>query len=206
MPTYALIAIFILPTYLALISIEFKIIIILLSFISTFAIPMLTILFMRSLKLITNLQLTTPKERRIPYFITFVGFVFISYNLLSNQYPIPTIIVRFFVGSSVAVFLGYIVNLKWKISAHAIGSGGVTALLFALAVQSSVSIHLAIVISILLSGIIGSSRMVVQAHNQWQIFAGWLLGLLLYFALLFIYKLKLFPKKKLPTKLMFTIY
>ena len=57
-----------------------------------------------------------------------------------------------------------------------IGIGGLLALAFILSFKLMVNIQIVIMLLILISGVIGTARMVLKAHNSIQIYTGFLLG------------------------------
>ena len=86
----------------------------------------------------------------------------------------------FMVGSAVTVLLLALINLKWKISAHMAGIGGVVALIYQIHVQGLSAFDLLwfLCVSVIVAGLLGSSRMILRRHDMWQVLAGAALGFL----------------------------
>ena len=92
----------------------------------------------------------------------------------------PQWFVTFMVGSAVTVVVMALINLKWKISAHMAGICGVVALIYQIHVQglSAFDLLWLLCLSVIVAGLVGSSRMVQRRHDLWQVLAGALVGFL----------------------------
>ncbi len=151
---------------------------------STFLIPLLISLLLLNRGLINSLEMETQKERIIPYAFTIAFYVFTLYML--NKAPMPPIIFNFIIGATLSVMLAFIINIKWKISAHMIGVGGLVGALFCVSMLLEIYITPYFVVGLLISGLIGSSRLILKAHTPLQIYAGFALGAICQFAVLYI--------------------
>ena len=129
---------------------------------STFLIPLLISLLLLNRGLINSLEMETQKERIIPYAFTIAFYVFTLYML--NKAPMPPIIFNFIIGATLSVMLAFIINIKWKISAHMIGVGGLVGALFCVSMLLEIYITPYFVVGLLISGLIGSSRLILKAH------------------------------------------
>ena len=88
--------------------------------------------------------------------------------------------VMFMVGSALTVLVMALINLKWKISAHLAGIGGVIALIYQIHVMGLSAFDLFWLLSaiIILAGMLGSSRLILRRHSIWQVLAGVIVGFL----------------------------
>jgi hypothetical protein len=152
--------------------------------ICTFAIPLLIALLLVNRKVINSLEMETQKERNIPYAITIIFFI-LTLTLLKKA-PVPPIIYNFIIGATLSVMLAFIINLKWKISAHMIGIGGLVGALFCVASLLEVYLLPQIVFALLIAGLIGSSRLLLKAHTPPQIYLGFVVGVFCQFIILYI--------------------
>jgi membrane-associated phospholipid phosphatase len=89
----------------------------------------------------------------------------------------------FFAGGALACLISTIVNFWWKISAHMAGIGGLLALLWQidameLEIISRPWMVAYILIAIILSGLLGSARLLLKRHTLPQVIAGFLNGLI----------------------------
>lgn len=139
-------------------------------------IPMLLILLLKKFGLIDDIGLNGRKERLIPYLITAVCFGATGWFMAAKG--APCWLYMFFVGGAVATLINTIVNFWWKISAHAAGIAGVVALLVEIEKKGSAQPELLfwLILTIGLSGLLGSARVWLGRHTVWQVLAGFAVG------------------------------
>ena len=175
MPFYAVVVVMSLNTYIAYsISTHVQRIIISLVFITTGALPVLTALILLQKGMIRSLEMETIYERRIP-FITTAVYYLICYYLL-QQLPVPRILSLMVLGATATIFIAWILSFRWKVSIHMIGIGGFTGMLFAISQVLNAPLIIVIILSILISGILGSARLSLNAHTPSQVYTGFLIG------------------------------
>jgi hypothetical protein len=150
---------------------------------STFIIPLLIAVLLLNRKIIQSLDMETQKERIIPYVVTIIFYIFTLYLL--ERASVPPIIYNFIIGATLSVMLAFIINIKWKISAHMIGIGGLVGALFCIALLLEVYITPYIIISLLAAGFIGTSRLILKAHTPPQIYTGFAIGVFCQFIILY---------------------
>jgi membrane-associated phospholipid phosphatase len=142
-------------------------------------VPILSIFVMKSLGIVSNIQLNNQRERTLPYCVTFLCYTATIYILHISLFP--DYIVNIFIGSAISIALLTVINkLFTKISAHMCGiGGGIAALLVVQKMEYSETNYFFILISIsfLIAGLIGSSRLKLKAHTPIQILLGFLLGI-----------------------------
>lgn len=110
-----------------------------------------------------------------------LSFVLIIYSVSLFNSAIPSYFYIYVVSCTVALFFAAIVTYFWKISLHAIGSGGlVGALVGACIIIPTPYVRVAVLqfipFAVVLAGIIGTARLYLQAHTSLQVYAGYLLG------------------------------
>lgn len=163
----------------------------LLVFLYTFFVPAASILVMYFLGMIQSLGMPSQQERIGPYLITGVFYTWIYYNFLKNGQA-PTAYTSFMLGTVIALFLAFFVNIFSKVSAHAVGMGGLVGMVFismlffsygtfvvelpAFGVWLQVSVSALLLLTILLAGLVGSSRLLLNAHEQMDLYGGYVIG------------------------------
>lgn len=150
--------------------------------------PMIFISIMHNLKIIKDMHLVERKERNYPYLITIVCYVAAACYI--NHVHAPSWLVGFAVGGVMTCIVSFIVNLKWKISAHTAGMGGLVALLFFIHSEGLEAFNTfwLLCITIIISGIAGSVRMYQCRHDLGQVIAGFINGsMCVHFAIKFLY-------------------
>ncbi len=113
-------------------------------------------------------------ERTIPLALTLI-FYMLTYFLFLKV-PVFRFMHSFLLGALFSVFIALIITLKWKISLHMIGLGGLTAFLLYVTVNRQINLFPWVLISVLASGIAGTSRLYLNSHSQAQIYAGYFTG------------------------------
>jgi len=141
---------------------------------STFLIPLLISLFLLNRKLINSLEMETQQERTIPYSTTIIFYIFTLYML--KQAPIPPIVFNFLIGATLSIIIAFVINLKWKVSAHMIGIGGIVGALLCVSIMLEIYITPFFIFFLLVAGLVGSARLVLKAHTPSQVYAGFLIG------------------------------
>ncbi len=142
----------------------------------TCMIPVSTIALLYKLGKISDPGVNQQKDRLIPYLITVISYMIGAVYLVKVNSPqwIP----MFMVGGGIAAIASALINLKWKISAHGAGMGGLVALVFSIWTNGYGLVDFLPVatIVILLAGIVGTSRLILNCHTLGQVLAGTLNG------------------------------
>jgi len=144
----------------------------------TCILPLIFLSVLRHFKLVKDLHVEVREQRLIPYLFTALCYSVAAYYLYYCHSP--QWFIMFMVGSAITVLLMALINLKWKISAHMAGIGGVVALIYQLHVQGLAAFDLfwLLCVSILVAGALGSARLVLKRHDTWQVLAGVVVGFL----------------------------
>ncbi|MDY6801678.1 MAG: hypothetical protein SVU94_10735 [Bacteroidota bacterium] len=177
MPAIGILILFNAKTVLNYLPFEAKKIIFFIVFISTTILPLTFIPFYYFQKIIKTVFLETKKERIIPFFITSVLYFFAYFLLV--RLGSPTTINLFILASACTVFILFLLTIKWKVSAHMMGIGGLTGTLIAISFKLQINLEFFIIAAIFVSGILGYSRMKLKSHNSFEIYTGWLMGLII---------------------------
>lgn len=172
-PTYAY-AIAMWTTRLSILPERIRLVSSLIVFGITAIIPFAIILFMIRKGLASGPALESRSDRPIPYTITIICYLFSAWYLWRLPHWIP----MFFVAAAIAALLGVLINIKWKISAHATSMGGLCA---AIAYIGATSQFIVVFLPwlcgiILISGAVCSARLYLMRHTPAQVYAGWCLG------------------------------
>ena len=146
----------------------------LLALISYAFLPLMCVLMLRALNFIDSIYLKTQKDRIIPYVICMTFYFSVWYYFKKNHY------IDDFVSMSLAVFnasiFGFLANIIFKISMHAIAVGVASTFVALLAFTDSISYSLYLAIGVLIAGIVCTSRLIVSDHTQKEIYWGFFIG------------------------------
>lgn len=140
----------------------------------TCILPIVFIALLHNFKVIKDKRLDERSERSIPYVFAILCYVAAFFYL--DHIHAPQWFSAFMAGGALACAVSFVVNLKWKISAHMAGMVGVVTLLFELHNPTNrleaFDLSWILWISVLLAGVLGSSRMVLGRHTLGQVLAG----------------------------------
>ena len=147
------------------------------TFILTCLLPITAIWIMMKRGEVSDLQIENPRERTMPFIYTIFGFGCWCYLLISVLHA-PLVLGFIAVGATVAIIIVALINLRWKISAHLTGFGGLLGGLMSYclslgAIPTWGTLTLWLGISLILMYV----RLHLNAHTPAQVCAGWLLGI-----------------------------
>jgi len=144
----------------------------------TCILPLIFVSVLRHFKMVSNLHVEVREERLIPYLFTALCYAVAAYYLYYCHSP--QWFTMFMVGSAITVVMMAMINLKWKISAHMAGIGGIVALVYQLHVQglSAFDLLWLLCLTVMVAGALGSARLALKRHDLWQVLAGVIVGFL----------------------------
>ena len=173
MPTFGFLLLMNTGFYFSLISFDAKKFILLIVVVSTFMLPLISIGFM----LFTSrfkLDLDKHSDRIFPMLSTAVCY-YLGYYFL-GRIPIYPIYRLVLIASILTIAVLLIISLKWKISAHLAGIGGLIGAFLALSFRLNINSSVLLGSLILIAGLTGASRILLKKHTPVQIYAGFFIG------------------------------
>ena len=128
-------------------------------------------------------------ERIGPLIVTGTFYLWLFVNIKDNS-NIPDAFSFFVLGSTIALFLSLLLNSFTKISLHTVGMGGLLAGTFFIRYFFSydsffvylpfgaLNIHtnLVLLLVIVMAGAVGTSRLLLNAHNTFDVYGGYIVG------------------------------
>lgn len=188
--TYSLIMLLCVNPYIfGVHSISGRMPLVIITFMTTFTIPALAVFMMKSTGLIESIQLKDRQERTVPYVVTCLFYTAMTvFTYKSPLVPPPYSIAL--LGSTIGLYLAFFLNIFQKISAHAVGIGGFLSLLMIVINKfsydsfvlntffGSFSIEMTslLIATILVAGLVGTARLLLDAHTTQELFGGYLVG------------------------------
>ncbi|MBL7912288.1 MAG: hypothetical protein JNJ41_14605 [Bacteroidia bacterium] len=152
-------------------------------FMFSFVFPVLNIYILVKLKRIPSLTLSDQKDRTFPLFITALFYFGLFYLLMDIN--IWNSVKLFIIGGAVCILLTTLINLKYKISAHMVGLGGVLGILISVSYLIRFDMTPYYIATIILAGIVAFARLVLEEHKPAQLYLGFFLGLIVQSGLFF---------------------
>ena len=89
---------------------------------------------------------------------------------------IPFWFLSLLMGACVALLFSLCINFFWKISAHALGIGGLLGGIMGVARIHLINPYWGFIIILLAAGLVGTSRIFLKRHTPMQVYAGFCLG------------------------------
>ncbi|MCB0753958.1 MAG: phosphatase PAP2 family protein [Flavobacteriales bacterium] len=177
-PLYSLILIFNANTYITYaVHDQVKLFIYGITVMNTIILPMGVFYYFYRAKLIDSLHMHTARERSLP-FLTIVVFQMSTFYVF-RQAPMPSLFANLVLGAAVSVAMAFIINLKWKVSIHMLGMGGIVGIIIGIILKYQVDAVPLVMALTVLSGLVGYSRLQLDAHTPLQVYAGFVLGTLI---------------------------
>ena len=185
MPSVGIFMLMYTDSYLSYIPEQARNLIILLTAIGTLILPLLSIPIFLLQGKINSLQLHDRKERIYPMVLTSI-FYLLTF-LLFQRSPVFKFLHAFILGAFLSVLTGTIVSLKWKISAHMIGLGGLTGLVVMASIKLNINLFYSLIGILIATGLTGTSRLYLEAHTPTQVYTGYITGFLIMMLCLWVY-------------------
>ena len=185
-PTYGFTFIFFTENYIStFIPSLLKYIILGVTFLFTFLLPTINALILLKMKRIQSLEMETNQERIIPYSSTALYFFALFYLFYDAEFPAIFIIV--ILGAGISILLTFLINFKWKISAHTVGIGGIAGATLGIIYRMEMDMSVAFISILLLSGIVAYARLKLNAHTPAQVYTGFVMGFIIELGLMLFY-------------------
>ena len=161
-------------TYLSYLPFDMKKLIILIVFLCTCVVPLAFIPFLLYQQMIMNIEMESRRDRYMPLIVCLLMYALCYYMI--RKIAIPHLYHSFILSSLFAVLVTIIITIKYKISLHMIGAGGLVALIGFLAFYLKVDLQFYFGISVLMAGLTGTARIILNAHKPDEIYTGFLTG------------------------------
>ncbi|MDD7318466.1 MAG: phosphatase PAP2 family protein [Prevotella sp.] len=185
LPMFGMIVLFMF-TYLGMLDPWIKLRVLLIVYIFTVIIPTYLIRLYHYYHGWTPIQIGSKERRMVPYVIAIVCYFVCYYimNLLHMPHFIGTVIMAALM-LQVACAL---VNLRWKVSTHAAAIGGVIGALIAFSFLFSFNPTWWLFFLFFMSGLVGTSRMILRQHTLTEVSMGFLMGIAVAFLSVMFYR------------------
>lgn len=152
-------------------------------FVCTAVIPALLSYMLWQTGKISSLEMPERKERYAPFFLTllsYFGGIYLLYKL-----PVPRFFGIILTGGAILIAVSFIINLRWKISVHMSGIGGLMGLMYGYALFFHAKMIMPLIVISVCAGFLAMARQVLKAHDASQVYGGFLSGFLVQFAFMY---------------------
>lgn len=169
-------------SYLRIMPILYKGIVLGIVYCFTIQTPTITIFLFRKINGFARQELSERKKRYVPILLTIISYVFCL--LMMRKLNIPWYMTGIIFVSLVISIICILVNLKWKLSEHMAGMGGIIGGLVSFSALFSYNPVVWLCLFILIAGILGSARIVLGHHTLGEVLSGFVVGLVCSFLIL----------------------
>jgi len=183
LPTVGLIVLFTL-SYLSLLPISYKLLVLGLVYIFTILLPTLLISLYRHHQRWTLIELGQRERRMVPYVISILSYFMCVY--IMDSLHIPHFMSSILLAALMIQILCSIVNVWWKISTHTAAIGGMAGAIAAFSMIFGFNPIFWLCVVLLVAGVLGTCRMILRQHSLSQVVAGFVLGCVVGFMILYI--------------------
>ncbi|MBQ1908468.1 MAG: phosphatase PAP2 family protein [Bacteroidaceae bacterium] len=162
-------------TYLNMLPWQFKLWVLALVYIFTVTLPVLGTYLYRRARGFSRHELRHQRKRVIPYAIHLCCYLCLMQ--LMTTLHLPHFFTAIIVVSMLVQCSCLLLNLRWKVSMHSAGSGGIIGALAAYSIIFSFNAVWWLCLAILVSGLVMTSRMLLRQHSLWQVLGGTAVGI-----------------------------
>ena len=173
LPFIGLIALFIL-SYMSLMPWQYKLMVLTMVYLFTILLPTLLIHGYRRYQGWSTFEIGQKERRMVPYIIAILCY-FACYYLMTTM-RIPQFMANILLAALMIQVACAIINVWWKISTHSAAVGGMTGLLIVFSEIFGFYLMWWLYLALIISGCVGSSRIILRQHNLSQVLVGYGLG------------------------------
>lgn len=178
LPLVGLIALFVF-SYLNQLPTAYKLYVLALVYSFTILLPTFLIRFYRRYQGWKPFDFIVKERRMVPYVISIVCYSAAYYTM--NALHIPHFMGSILIAALlIQVFCAFI-NVGWKVSVHSAAIGGVVGALLAFSLIFGFDPLWWLCLTLFISGVVGSSRMLLRQHSLSQVVVAWLIGFFIAF-------------------------
>lgn len=161
-------------SYLSIMPIQYKLIVLGIVYCFTIMIPVLAIFIFKKINGFSAQELGERKKRYVPFFLTITSYVFCL--LMMNRLNIPWYMSGIILAALIMMVICIVVNLKWKLSEHMAGAGAVIGGLVAFSALFGYNPVWWLCLFILVAGVLGTARIILGHHTLCEVMGGFAVG------------------------------
>ena len=139
--------------------------------------PLVTVGLLKALKFIDSVFLHTQRDRIIPFIACGIWYFwawYVRHNLPGTPHELVYFSFAIFLTSS----LGLIANIYMKVSMHAMAMGVASTFMILMGFSQDISFTTFISVTLLITGLVCTARLILSDHTQSEIYAGLFIGVI----------------------------
>jgi membrane-associated phospholipid phosphatase len=162
-------------SYLRIMPLQYKLIVLGVVYAFTILIPQLTIYIFRKVNGYTHDDMAQRRHRYVPLFLYLISYVFCL--IIMRRLNIPWYMKGIILTALLMMVLCLVLNLRWRISEHMTGAGATIGGLVAFSMLFGYNPVWWLCALILVTGVVGSARIVLGHHSLGEVLVGFAVGL-----------------------------
>lgn len=163
-------------SYLRIMPLPYKLIVLGIVYCFTILMPTITIFLFRKINGFAPHDLSDRKKRYIPFVLTIISYIFCL--LMMHRLNIPWYMTGIILAALIMQVICIVVNLKWKLSEHMAGMGGIVGGLISFSALFEYNPIWWLCIFIIIAGVLGSARIILRHHTLGEVLYGFAVGLI----------------------------
>ena len=163
-------------SYLRIMPIQYKLIVLGVVYCFTILMPTLTIFLFRKINGFSPEDLGERKRRFMPFLLTITSYVFCL--VMMHRLNIPWYMTGIILAALIMMAICIVVNLKWKLSEHMAGVGAIVGGLVSFSALFGYNPVWWLCLFILIAGVLGTARIILQHHTLGEVLVGFAVGLI----------------------------
>ena len=163
-------------SYLRIMPIQYKLIVLGVVYCFTILMPTLTIFLFRKINGFSPEDLGERKRRFMPFLLTITSYVFCL--VMMHRLNIPWYMTGIILAALIMMVICIVVNLKWKLSEHMAGVGAIVGGLVSFSALFGYNPVWWLCLFILIAGFLGTARIILQHHTLGEVLVGFAVGLI----------------------------
>ncbi len=162
-------------TYLRMMPTSFKLIILAIVYSFTILMPSVTIFLFRKINRYSRDEMSRDRVKRfVPFILTSTSYGFCL--AMMYRLNIPWYMTGIILSALVIWILCVVINLKWKLSEHMAGIGGIIGGVIAFSNLFAYNPLLWLCIFIMVAGVLGTARIILKHHTLGEVLSGFTIG------------------------------
>lgn len=163
-------------SYMRIMPIQYKLIVLGVVYCFTILMPTLTIFLFRKINGFSPEDLGERKRRFMPFLLTITSYVFCL--VMMHRLNIPWYMTGIILAALIMMVICIVVNLKWKLSEHMAGVGAIVGGLVSFSALFGYNPVWWLCLFILIAGVLGTARIILQHHTLGEVLVGFAVGLI----------------------------
>lgn len=161
-------------SYLRIMPIQYKLIVLGVVYSFTILLPTLTIFLFRKINRFTTEDLGKRQHRYVPFVLTITSYVFCL--LMMKRLNMPWYITGIILASLVTLIICVLANFRWKLSEHMAGAGATIGGLISFSALFGYNPTGWLCLFILIAGLLGTARLILSHHTLGEVLTGFAVG------------------------------